>query len=100
MKKGSRLRFWTAIHSVIIQRPNVEPMKPLVSTAVLGLVPLPPAPDVQPAATREMDPGDCCQFAEDAVGNQELTRPLCNAGRMGLYALLWSAIWRRWYEIR
>jgi hypothetical protein len=81
-------------------------MKPLVSTSVFGLVPLPqlsethdrdrkPACDVRPDAPQEMGPAECCfPFAEDTLAKEELAYSHCNVGRMGFYAQLVSAIWR------
>jgi len=82
-------------------------MKPLVSTSVFGLVPLPqlsethdrnrkPASDVRPDPTLELGPaGYCFPFVEDTLANKELAYSNCNVGRMGFYAQLVAAIWRR-----
>ena len=81
-------------------------MKPLVSTSVFGLVPLPqmsethdrdwkPASDVRPDPPQELGPVEYCfPFAEDTLAKEELAYSHCNVGRMGFYAQLVSAIWR------
>jgi len=81
-------------------------MKPLVSTSVFGLVPLPhlsethdrdrkPACDVRPDPPQELGPAELCfPFAEDSLANGGLPYSHCNVGRMGFYAQLVSAIWR------
>jgi len=73
-------------------------MKPLVSTSVLGLVPLPQLPenndaewkrgaDAGPVLAQALGSGDCQSTPGGA--NRQLV------GRMGFCALLFSAIWRR-----
>jgi len=87
-------------------------MKPLVSTSVFGLVPLPqlsethdrdwkPASDVRLDATQELGPAEYCfPFAEDTLANEELAYSHCSVGRMGFYAQLVVAIWRRLWDNR
>jgi hypothetical protein len=82
-------------------------MKPLVSTSVFGLVPLPqlsethdrdckPASDVRPDPTQELGPAEYCfPFVEDELAKEELAYSHCIVGRMGFCAQLVSAIWRR-----
>ena len=82
-------------------------MKPLVSTSVFGLVPLPQLPernaderrvgtDALSAEPRELGSGDLfCPCAEDSLVNDKR-----NFDRLSFYAQLVFAIWRRRGEDR
>jgi len=82
-------------------------MKPLVSTSVYGLVPLPQLPerngdewkaatDALPAEPPELSSGDlCCRRAEDRLASIR-----SSADRLVLYAQLIFSIWRRRGEDR
>jgi hypothetical protein len=82
-------------------------MKPLVNTSVFGLVPLPQLPerhgderrtgtDALSAELREMASEDLCYPCAEA----RLANVKYNAERLGLYAQLVFAIWRRRGEDR
>jgi len=80
----------------------MDVMKPLVSTSVLGLVPLPQQPEsndvdwkrdtnVEFSSPQPLGFREYCHLEHST--SQELVLSRCDAGRMGFFALLLSAIW-------